>query len=89
MAMNRSTDHPGRSVGWTGAEADQAADRSTPNTQTVIDSATEVTKGMYDISREWLQLARRKMENNFDHANQLWRCGSRSIRFSWERTYSS
>jgi phasin family protein len=74
--MNRSTDQLGRSFGWTGDEAQQAAQKSARNTQTVIDSATVVTKGMNDIAREWLQLARRQMEYNLDHMNELWHCRS-------------
>jgi phasin family protein len=72
--MNRSTDQLGRTFGWTGDEAQQAAERSVRNTQTVMDSAAAVSKGMNEISREYLQFARRQMENNMERLNELWRC---------------
>jgi len=73
-AMNRSTDHLGRTFGWTGDEAQQATERSVRNTQSVMDSATAVSKGLNEISREYFQFARRQMEKNMDRMNELWRC---------------
>ena len=73
-AMNRSNDHFGRTFGWTGDEAQQATERSVRNTQSVMESATAVSKGLNDISREYLQFARRQMEKNMDRMNELWRC---------------
>jgi hypothetical protein len=72
--MNRSTDQLGRTFGWTGDEAQQAAERSVRNTQTVMDSAAAVSKGMNEISREYFQFARRQMEKNMERLNELWRC---------------
>ena len=63
-AMNRSTDHLGRTFGWTGDEAQQATERSVRNTQSVMESATTVSKGLNEISREYFQFARRQMEKN-------------------------
>jgi hypothetical protein len=73
-AMNRSTDHLGRTFGWTGDEAQQATERSVRNTQSVMESATAVSKGLNEISREYFQFARRQMEKNMDRMNELWRC---------------
>ena len=72
--MNRSTEHLGRAFGWTGDEAQQATERSVRNAQSVMESATAVSKGLNDISREYFQFARRQMENNMDRMNELWRC---------------
>lgn len=72
--MNRSTDQLGRSFGWSGDEAQQAAERSVRNTHTVMDSAAAVSRGMNEISREYLQFARRQIENNMERMNELWRC---------------
>jgi hypothetical protein len=72
--MSRSTDQLGRTFGWTGDEAQQAAERSVRNTHTVMDSAAAVSKGVNEISREYLQLARRQIENNMERMNELWRC---------------
>jgi len=74
--MNRSTDQLGRTFGWTGDEAQQATERSVRNTQTVMDSATAVSRGVNEISREYFQFARRQMEKNMDRMNELWRCRS-------------
>jgi hypothetical protein len=73
-AMNRSTDHLGRTFGWTGDEAQQATEKSVRNTQSVMESATAVSKGLNEISREYFQFARRQMEKNMDRMNELWRC---------------
>ena len=73
-AMNRSNEHFGRTFGWAGDEAQQATERSVRNTQSVMESATAVSKGLNDISREYLQFVRRQMERNMDRMNELWRC---------------
>jgi uncharacterized protein YllA (UPF0747 family) len=73
-AMNRSSDHLGRTFGWTGDEAQQATEISVRNTQSVMESATAVSKGLNEISREYFQFARRQMEKNMDRMNELWRC---------------
>jgi hypothetical protein len=44
-AMNRSSDHLARTFGWTG-EAQQATETSVRNTQSVMESATAVSKGL-------------------------------------------
>jgi hypothetical protein len=72
--MNRSTDQLGRTFGWTGDETQQAAERSVRNTQTVMDSAAAVSKGLNEISREYCQFARRQLESNMERLNELWRC---------------
>jgi phasin family protein len=73
-AVNRSTDQLGRTFGWTGEEAQQATERSVRNAQSVMESATAISKGVNEISREYLQFARRQMEKNIERMNELWRC---------------
>jgi phasin family protein len=73
-AMNRSTDEFGRTFGWTGDEAQQATEKSVRNTQSIVESAKAVSKGVDEISREYLQFARQQMEKNLDRMNELWRC---------------
>ena len=73
-AMNRSTDHLGRTFGWTGDEAQQATEKSVRNTQSVMESASTVSKGLNEISREYFQFAQRQMEKNMERMNDLWRC---------------
>jgi len=73
-AMNRSSDHFGRTFGWNADEAQRATERSVRNTQTVMESATAVSKGANDISREYFQFTRLQMEKNMDRLIELWRC---------------
>jgi hypothetical protein len=72
--VNRSTDELGRTFGWTGDEAEQATERSVRNAQTVMDSATAVSKGVNDIYREYFQFAQRQIEHNMNRLSELWRC---------------
>jgi phasin family protein len=74
--MNRSADQLGRSLGWTGDEAQRATERSVRNTQTVMDSATAVNKGLNEISREYFQFVARQIETNMARMNELWSCRS-------------
>jgi len=73
-AMNRSNEQFGRTFGWTGDEAQQATEKSVRNTKSVMESAAAVSKGLNEISQEYLQLTRRQMEKNMDRMNELWRC---------------
>ena len=72
--MGRSTDQLGRTFGLTGDEALKATEKSVRNTQGVLSSATAVSKGMNEISREYFEFVRRQMESNMDRMNELWRC---------------
>jgi phasin family protein len=72
--MNRSSDQLGRTFGWTGDEAQQAAERSVRNTQTVMDSAAAISQGVNEISREYFQFARHQIEKNMERMSELWRC---------------
>jgi phasin family protein len=72
--MGRSSDQFGRTFGLTGDEALTATEKSVRNTQVVLNSATAVSKGMNEISREYFEFVRREMEGNMDRMNKLWRC---------------
>lgn len=72
--INHSTDQLGHTFGWSGDEAQRATEKSVRNTQTVMDSATAVSKGVNEISREYFQFARRQLEHNMERMNELWRC---------------
>jgi len=74
--MNRSTDQLSRTFGLTGDEAQQATERSVRNTQTVMETASAVTKGTNEISKEYFQLARGQLDKNMERMNELWRCRS-------------
>lgn len=72
--MGHSTDHVGRALGVSGDETQQATKRSARNAEGILYSATAVSKGMNDISREYLQLARTQIENSLSRMNELWSC---------------
>ena len=76
QVMNRSTDQLSRTFGLTGDEAQQATERSVRNTQTVMETASAVTKGTNEISKEYFQLARGQLDKNMERMNELWRCRS-------------
>jgi len=72
--FNRSADQLGRTLGLSGSEAQGAAERSARNAQTLLHSASAVTKGMNGISREYFDFVRHQLESNMDRMNQLWNC---------------
>jgi phasin family protein len=72
--VGRSSDQLGRALGLSGDEAQQATERSARNAETILQSASAVTKGMNGISRECFELARRQFQNNMERMNELWRC---------------
>jgi len=74
--MGRSTEQLGRTFGLTGDGAQQAAQRSARNAETVLYSATAVGKEIEGISREYVDFMRRQIERNIDSMNQCWNCRS-------------
>ncbi len=74
--IGRSAEHFGQALGVSGEEAQDAAKRSARNAEGILYSATAVTKGMNDASREWLAFARTQVENNMKGMSELWRCRS-------------
>jgi len=72
--VGRSTDQFGRTFGLTGDGAQQAAQRSARNAETVLYSATAVSKEIEGISREYFDFVRRQIEKSMDSMNQYWSC---------------
>lgn len=72
--MGRSTDQFGRTLGLSGNEAQQATERSARNAETILYSATAVSRGLNGLSQECFQLARHQLETNMERMNELWRC---------------
>ena len=72
--MGRSADQFGRTLGLSGNEAQQATERSARNAETILYSATAVSKGLNGLSQEYFQLVRRQLETNMDRMGELWRC---------------
>jgi hypothetical protein len=72
--MGRSVDNLGRTLGLSGAEAEQATERSARNAETILYSTTAVSKVWSGMSREYFEFVRHQVENSMDRMNDLWRC---------------
>jgi hypothetical protein len=72
--MGRSTDQLGRTLGFSGNEAQQATERSARNTEAILYTSTVATKLMGGMSREYFEFVRHQIENSMDRMNELWRC---------------
>jgi phasin family protein len=72
--MARSTDQLSRTFGLSGNEAQQAAERSARNAETILHSAAAVSRGMSGMSREYFEFVKHQLESSIDRMNELWRC---------------
>jgi phasin family protein len=72
--MGRSTEQISRTLGLTGQEAQQAAERSARNAQSILYSATTATKVMTGMSQEYFVLVRHQIEHGMERMNELWNC---------------
>jgi len=72
--MGRSTEQIGRTLGLTGNGAEEAAERSARNAQSVLYSATAASKVMTGMSQEYFALVRHQMEHGMQRMNELWNC---------------
>lgn len=72
--VGRSTEQVGRTLGLSGNEAQEASERSARNAETILYSATAVSKGLNGASQEYFQMVRRRLETNMDHLTEFWRC---------------
>jgi phasin family protein len=72
--MGRSTEQIGRTLGLTGDEAQEAAERSARNAQSILYSATAASKAMSGMSQEYFALARHQIEHGLERIHELWSC---------------
>src|SRR5215211_2220957 len=75
--MGRSTEELGRTLGFSGNEAQQAqqaTERSTRNTETILYTSTAATRLMSGMSQEYFEFMRHQMEKSMERMNELWRC---------------
>jgi len=75
--MGRSTEELGRTLGFSGSEAQQAqqaTERSARNTETILYSSTAATRLMSGMSQEYFEFVRQQMEKSMERMNELWRC---------------
>jgi phasin family protein len=71
----RSMERFARAFGMSGESAQQATEQSSRNLECFVQSGTIFAGGWQSISREWFELARKRMEQNMHRAEQLatWR----------------
>ena len=75
--MGRSTEELGRTLGFSGNEAQQAqqaTERSARNTETILYTSTAATRLMSGMSQEYFELVRHQLEKSMERMNELWRC---------------
>ena len=77
--MGRSTEELGRTLGFSGNEAQQAqqaTERSARNTEAILYTSTAATKLIGRMSQEYFEFVRHQIENSMNRMNELWRCRS-------------
>src|SRR5262245_55259299 len=72
--MGRSTDQFSRTLGLSGDEAQQAAERSTHSAASVLNSTSAGAKIMSSMSQEYFAFFQRQVESSMDRINELSRC---------------
>jgi len=72
--FTHSGEHFRRALGFSGHEVEAATNRSARNVEAILYSATAVSKGMNDASREYLDFVRGQLAQNMDRMSELWRC---------------
>jgi hypothetical protein len=75
--MGRSTEELGRTLGFSGNEAQhaqQATERSARNTETILYTSTAATRMMSGMSQEYFEFVRQQMEKSMERMNEMWRC---------------
>jgi hypothetical protein len=76
----RSADELGRAFplapAMSGEEARKTAEQSTRNVDAVVESGTVLAKGVEDITREWFDFARGRVEHNLASFGEFTRCRS-------------
>ena len=69
-----SADQLARVFGLSGDEAQQAAQQSSRNFGAIMQSSVVLSQGAQNISREWFDFARKRMEENLNLLEALTRC---------------
>jgi len=69
-----STEQLGRTLGFSGNEAQQAAEQSARNAETIINSTAAISKLMNGMSQDYPEFVRRQFEKSLVRVNDLWRC---------------
>jgi hypothetical protein len=72
--MGHSNDQLSRTLGLSGHEAQQAAERSAHNAASVLHSTAAVAKVMSDMSSDYFTFVRQQMGTTMERMNRLWGC---------------
>jgi hypothetical protein len=70
----KSADQLSRVFGMSGEEAHKAAQKSSENIDAIIHSSSVLAEVSQGISREWVNFARERMEQNLNRVDSLMRC---------------
>jgi Phasin protein len=77
LAMGRSTEQFGRTLGVSGEgmqQATKATERSARNAQKLLYTGIAAAGVVGGMSQEYFQMSRHQVEKNMDHMNELWSC---------------
>jgi phasin family protein len=70
----RSMEQFARAFGLTGENAQHATQQSSRNLESIVQSGTILATGMQNISREWVEFARKRVQQNLDRVDTLASC---------------
>jgi hypothetical protein len=70
----RCADQFGRAIGFSGEDAQSAAQRSSRNLEAIVQSGTILTEMTQRLCEEWAEMARARMDRGFDRIDALFQC---------------
>jgi len=74
--FKRVTDQFTQLLGFAGPQSEELARRSSQNIEAVSQASSVLAKGAQEISREWFDAMRERVENNLEAMNRLAGCRS-------------
>lgn len=70
----RSADQLGRAIGFSGEDAQKAAQRSSRDLEAIVQSGTVLTELAQRLCEEWVEIARARMDRGFNRIDAFLRC---------------
>ncbi len=70
----RSADQFGRAIGFSGEDAQRAAQKSSRNLEAIVQSSTVLTEITQRLCEEWAEIARARMDRGFDRIDAFLQC---------------
>jgi phasin family protein len=74
MAAQLTQQSAARALGLSGEETKNAAQQSSANVEAIIGSSALIAESLQNISREWMEFARSRLERNLACFDELARC---------------